>query len=224
MDSLLYAGQPGTIVTGTDAPGGAIPFAVLSTSIADGDTGVSRTEPFRLIFNKPARLSSLVFTLSPDPGSWGIRGNFAGDSLWLDHASLAEQTTYTLKIVQLRNMFGDTLGAGSPRQWVFSTGGTIISNVKNEILVPLELALTQNYPNPFNPSTTIDFTLPQDDHVRLRIYNLLGESITTLVDEARRAGIVHRIVFDASRLPSGVYFIRLELGQRQLLRKMVLLR
>ncbi|MEX1139698.1 MAG: T9SS type A sorting domain-containing protein [Bacteroidota bacterium] len=224
VDSLLYQGQPGTIITGTGAPGAAVPFAVVGSSIAAGDTGVSRTDTFRIMLNKPARLSSLVFTLSPDPGGGGIRGNFAGDSLWLDHAPLAEQTTYTLRIVQLKSMFGDTLSAGSAREWIFSTGGTIISSVSNESLVPLELALTQNYPNPFNPSTTIDFTLPQDDHVSLRVYNLLGESIATLLDEVRRAGMVHRIVFDASRFPSGIYFIQLRHGQRQLIRKMVLLR
>ena len=223
LDSLEYKGGIGTIVTGSTAPDAGVAFSVIGASIADGDTGVSKTDPLVFAVNKPAGVSSLVISSTPDPGGWSVSGNFAGDSLWLNHALFGDQTTYTVIIVELRSMFGDTLGAASPRQWMFSTGSTI-TTVGQGSLVPLELSLYQNYPNPFNPTTTIEFTVPKEDHVKLRIYNILGETVATLVDDVRSAGVIHKVVFDASRLSSGMYFTRLEFGERQLVRKMVLIR
>lgn len=96
-----------------------------------------------------------------------------------------------------------------------------------EVLIgfaPLEFTLSQNYPNPFNPTTTIEFTLPEDGRVKLRIYNILGEEVFTLVDEDRKAGVYQQIVFDASRLVTGVYISRLEFKDKQLIKKMLLLK
>jgi hypothetical protein len=222
-DSLMYKGQAGTIVTSATAPDVGVAFSVIGASIADGDTGVSKTDPLVLVLNKPAGVSSLVISSTPDPGGWNVTGNFAGDSLRLDHAPLGNQATYTVKITQLRSMFGDTLGAGSPRQWTFSTGGNITSVAGNPT-VPLELSLFQNYPNPFNPTTTIEFTVPDEGRVLLRIYNILGESVGTLVDDVRAGGILHKVHFDASRLSSGMYFTRLEFSGKKIVRKIVLLR
>ena len=77
--------------------------------------------------------------------------------------------------------------------------------------VPTEFALEQNYPNPFNPSTRIQFTLPKKKHVKLEIYNALGERIATLVDETRQAGYYSE-QFNATGLASGVYFYRMQAG------------
>jgi hypothetical protein len=74
---------------------------------------------------------------------------------------------------------------------------------------PQDFALQQNYPNPFNPKTTIRFALPQPGHVRLRIFNTLGQEIAVLIDESYPAG-VHTVSWDASQQSSGVYFYRLE--------------
>jgi len=76
---------------------------------------------------------------------------------------------------------------------------------------PKNFILQQNYPNPFNPSTTIEFALPQSAFVTLKVYNLLGEEVATLVAEKRAAG-VHRFNWDAKGLASGVYLYRLEAG------------
>ena len=90
--------------------------------------------------------------------------------------------------------------------------------------LPSSHALAQNYPNPFNPSTTISFDLPADGRVRLEVYNVIGELVSTLIaDEAREAG-THATVFDATGLPSGVYFYRIQAGGFSAMRKMVLLR
>jgi hypothetical protein len=89
--------------------------------------------------------------------------------------------------------------------------------------IPREIVLHQNYPNPFNPSTSIGFSLPQETHVTLRIYNLIGEEVATLVDGVRSAG-VHTAIFDAKHLPSGVYFSVLQAGEVRQVRRLVFMK
>ena len=69
----------------------------------------------------------------------------------------------------------------------------------------------QNYPNPFNPTTVISYQLSEKSNVYLRVYDMLGREIKTLVDGVQQAGM-HTITFDGSRLSSGVYFYRLTAG------------
>ena len=89
--------------------------------------------------------------------------------------------------------------------------------------VPATFQLSQNYPNPFNPSTTIEFTLPERSFVKLVIFNTLGQEVAVLVNEEKGAG-THRIVWNASAYPSGVYFYRLETSKFQSVKKMMLLK
>ncbi len=77
--------------------------------------------------------------------------------------------------------------------------------------LPTAFALEQNYPNPFNPSTQIQFALPKASHVKLEIYNALGERIATLLNETRQPGYYSE-QFDAIGLASGIYFYRLQAG------------
>lgn len=88
---------------------------------------------------------------------------------------------------------------------------------------PLSLQLHQNYPNPFNPLTSIEFRLPKSGPVTLKVYDILGQEVRTLVNEPKEAG-VHRVQFDASGLTSGVYVYRIENGRHTVSRKMVLLK
>jgi hypothetical protein len=89
---------------------------------------------------------------------------------------------------------------------------------------PQKFELTQNYPNPFNPHTNIQFTLPNDANVKLKILNVLGESASILVDEQLTTG-VHHYEFNASKLPSGIYFYAIEVDGKILsTKKMILLK
>jgi len=90
-------------------------------------------------------------------------------------------------------------------------------------VIPKAFSLSQNYPNPFNPSTSIEFALPKTEFVSLKIYNILGEEVTTLVQDKLQAGN-HTYQFDASNLASGVYLYRIEAGDYQNVKKMILLR
>ncbi|MFQ5651033.1 MAG: T9SS type A sorting domain-containing protein [bacterium] len=88
---------------------------------------------------------------------------------------------------------------------------------------PATFILHQNYPNPFNPGTTIRFSLPQREHVTLKVFDVLGREVARLLDEALPAG-EHSVVFTAKALTSGVYFFRIRAGQFTQMRKAILMR
>jgi photosystem II stability/assembly factor-like uncharacterized protein len=88
---------------------------------------------------------------------------------------------------------------------------------------PLVYELAQNYPNPFNPTTKIEYSIPAQAQVVLKVYNVVGQEVATLVNEVQKAGI-HNVKFGASNLSSGVYFYRLTAGDFTSVKKMVLLK
>ncbi len=88
---------------------------------------------------------------------------------------------------------------------------------------PVEIALDQNYPNPFNPDTRITFTLPVRQQVKIEVFNILGQLVTTLVDEEMDAGD-HSIEFDGAGLANGVYFYRLTTDGAVISKKMLLVK
>ena len=93
----------------------------------------------------------------------------------------------------------------------------------NNNSVPEAYSLKQNFPNPFNPSTKIQFDVPRAGHVKLAVYNLLGNQVGLLADGFEDAGS-HVISYDASRLASGIYFYRLEAEGHFETKKMILLK
>jgi len=94
---------------------------------------------------------------------------------------------------------------------VFIEPLTVTSVEEESENIPKEFVLYQNYPNPFNPTTTIRFSLPQRDHVVLKVFDVLGREMTTLVNGELNPG-EHTVVFNAKGLPSGVYFYQLRAG------------
>jgi hypothetical protein len=86
------------------------------------------------------------------------------------------------------------------------------TDVPQEIQKPELFILYQNYPNPFNPTTTIRFSLPQRSYVTLKVFDVLGREIATLVNEELNAG-EHSVVYETKGLSSGLYFCRLQMGQ-----------
>ncbi len=89
--------------------------------------------------------------------------------------------------------------------------------------IPATVALYQNYPNPFNPSTHIQYDLPHDVHVILKVFNIIGQEVALILDRNQTAGS-HSVEFDALQLPSGIYFYRLQVEKSVMTKKMILLR
>jgi hypothetical protein len=99
-----------------------------------------------------------------------------------------------------------------------------VADVKSSVTAkPIDFQLDQNYPNPFNPTTAITFTLTQKSQVELKVFNVLGSEIATIVNETKAAG-KHSVSFDAKDLSTGVYFYQLKAGDQTITRKMMLMK
>ena len=86
-----------------------------------------------------------------------------------------------------------------------------------------EYMTIENFPNPFNPSTNIRFSLPKTEHVKLTIYNVLGQQVTRLLDAEFPAG-QHTVTWNGQGMPSGIYFYRLQTVSETITRKMMLIK
>jgi len=122
----------------------------------------------------------------------------------------------------------DVITIAGPRRWALIDA--LITSVNNatELAIPKSYTLSQNYPNPFNPETTIRFQLPRAGHVVLRIFNIRGQKIRTLIDSPYQAGS-HDVRWDSkdnhdNPVSSGLYFYQLQVGDFSQVRKMSLLR
>jgi len=95
--------------------------------------------------------------------------------------------------------------------------------IQVEITVPFDFALEQNYPNPFNPSTTIRYSVPQTSIVNIKVYNLIGQEVTELINETKSAG-KYEINFESNGLASGIYLVKMQAGDFNSTIKMTLLK
>ncbi len=98
-----------------------------------------------------------------------------------------------------------------------------VTSVEGDETLPEEFVLHQNYPNPFNPSTTFRYSIPQTSKVVIKVYDILGNEIATLMDEEKPVG-TYELTWNAENLPSGVYFYQLKAGEYINTKKMILLK
>ena len=114
----------------------------------------------------------------------------------------------------------DGLPVGDP-YWFTGTTTRVASNVA---ATPHTFSLSEAYPNPFNPSTNVQYSLPASGAVSLKVYNVLGQLVKTLVDNAHQEAGTYTVRVDMSNVTSGVYFYSLEQGNNRLVHKMMLLK
>jgi len=155
-------------------------------------------------------------------GTWLLRTNVDGDLLWSTTVAAlinsVQQTNDGGYIVAGYNFSSVT----KDDLWLakFHDGTT---SLENSVGIPQEFQLYQNYPNPFNPSTVISWQSPVGSHQTLKIYDLLGNEIATLVDEYLPAGS-YKVEWNAVNVPSGIYFYKLNSGIYSETRKMMLIK
>lgn len=101
--------------------------------------------------------------------------------------------------------------------------GLITSAEQTSTLIPDRYTLSQNYPNPFNPTTKINFSIPKNGIVTLKVYDVLGKEVMTLINEQKAAGS-YEVVFNAGNLASGAYFFRMQSGEFSEIKRMMLIK
>jgi hypothetical protein len=134
------------------------------------------------------------------------------------HGTTTEPISYRFDVVNL----GSGLHHFRLRQIDLDGSFTYSEEVEVELL-PYAVALVEAYPNPFNPTTTITYSLPQAAEATLSVFDLLGRQVRVLASGSQPAG-TYEVTFDATELPSGVYFYRLEAGDYVETKSLVLLR
>jgi len=105
---------------------------------------------------------------------------------------------------------------------IFNRNSVILGGYKSSNL-PTKFAFYQNYPNPFNLSTTIEFNLPTESDVKIEVYNTAGQKVQTLLNKKMQEGS-HKVEYNAQNLSSGVYFYKINAGEFQDVKKMILIK
>ena len=139
---------------------------------------------------------------------------------WIPQISNTTKPLYSVSFSDSLN--GIAVGEEGIILRTINGGVTSNENAKNNFVVK-EFNLEQNYPNPFNPSTKIRYSIPEYSFVTLKVFNLLGEEIETLVNAEQSVGI-YEATFDASNLSSGIYFYTLKTDNASFTKKMILVR
>lgn len=147
--------------------------------------------------------------------------NLSGDfgAVWFD-----PRTGTDSSIGILQGGFDHVLSPPSTDDWVLLLENSNISGLQEGSNIPLDPSLFQNYPNPFNPSTHIKFYLPTSEQITLKIFNTEGQEVNALLNNRKLTEGYHQILFNGSKLASGIYFYQLTSDAIKETRKMVLLK
>ena len=220
-------------------------FPPLSQGISVGNPSFSKTSPYRFTFDYWDTNSQEDYVYAADFNT-GQVGTVTGPDYDLGYPTYsADDKTIAFHSVEyINSAYHDVVnqmalqsdminGTGTPQAYVQDATypywfviGTRTTGVKHEpSTAPASFALMQNYPNPFNPSTNIEYSVANEEKVSLKVYDVLGNEVATLVDKEQPAGN-YRVMFSTSDLniSSGVYFYRLRAGGNIVTKKMVLLK
>jgi predicted GH43/DUF377 family glycosyl hydrolase len=182
-------------------------IAALPTVVFDGKT-------FHLWY-ATSRSAGIYYATSNDGVNWT---KYPSNPVFYDPAGTGGYTAVVFDGTKFHLWYNGASGI----MYANSMLQTAVAGEESKQL-PNELVLYDNYPNPFNPSTTIRYSLAQAGHVSLKIFNLAGQEIATLVDGKQNAG-EHHVQWQAAGVPSGVYFYQLRAGEKVETRKMILAR
>jgi hypothetical protein len=148
-----------------------------------------------------------------------VRYNSDGSNLWVAEVNLYGGIGKGLAL-------GTDLSLYAVGQFYYSVikySQSIPTGIEQISEIPEKFNLEQNYPNPFNPSTTISFSIPSSAFTSLKVYDMLGNEVTTLVNEEKQSG-TYEVKFDAASLSSGIYFYTLKAGSFSQTKKMILMK
>ena len=168
-------------------------------------------------------------------GGFHPESEYNGDNGSWEPTQIYHENSFGYLLVEVNNKSLKTIWKHRIDRLNFMDGGDnynyLVTSIDSKTAGPKEYELSQNYPNPFNPSTKIKYSIPHvvnanfasTTRVRLKVYNILGREVATLVNEEKHAG-VYVITWDAKNLSSGVYFYKIEAGNYIAAKKMVLIK
>lgn len=164
----------------------------------------------------------LGFSLTDENGNYGIENIAPGD--YTIHASKFKLEEGTVSGINLNG----SAALAAPGVDFILNAATSVEEIENEIEIPTAFGLSNNYPNPFNPTTTIEFKVPEVSNVKITVYNVLGQSVKTLVNANFTTGN-YKVSWDGtnevgSQVSSGIYFYRLDAGNFSHTKRMLLLK
>ena len=160
---------------------------------------------------------SYIFAGTAGDGVFLSADNGAG---WVQVDSGLADTYVQALAVSGTYLFGGTKGDGV---WMRPLSEMITGVEDKQNNLPTNFSLQQNYPNPFNPSTTINYSVPKTSFVTIKVYNVLGREIKTLVNEKKSFGN-YSVQFSGSSLSSGIYFYRMQSGNYSQTKKLIILK
>ena len=178
---------------------------------------------FRITIDQPSHKNPTFFTM---PVQVKVTTT-AGDTLLTFFNNQKSQTFYSDITGQPQSIKFD------PENWILKIVQSITTDIKTDEKLPSQFKLEQNYPNPFNPTTRIKYSIPtssplakgrtEEGFVSLKVYDVLGREVTTLVNKKQSPGN-YTIEFNAANLPSGLYFYKLTAGEFSQTKKMILMK
>ncbi|MCZ6703734.1 MAG: T9SS type A sorting domain-containing protein, partial [Ignavibacteria bacterium] len=169
--------------------------------------------------------SKKIWTVFSDESGLVLGGG--KDSLWYSSDFGGSWLQFSLplkeynKVTDIKKDLTNQLFFSTDFEGIFELD--VITNIGEEPVYSYNYSLSQNYPNPFNPVTKIKYSVPSSEIVQIKVFDVLGTEIKTLLNEYKQSGS-YEIEFDASSLPSGVYFYRVISGSYSETKKMILLR
>lgn len=200
---LSYTFSPDTVNVGSQSA------TINITAHVTDSTGV-KSAPIVYVQN-PANVSATQQT-----GWFALSSGTPKDGIYTAQVTIPKGAQSGNWVV-FSNSFVDSLNNSSvwpvypTSQQYLVVQDTVITSIALSSRIPKEFVLSQNFPNPFNPTTTIEYTISKSSYVTLKVYDILGREIKTLVDEDEQPGYYHA-TFSAFGLPSGIYFYRLQAG------------
>ncbi len=195
-------------------------------SIAVPGTNYFWGEKFPSGYTVEAKLPLIDLATKRNPGQTNFDSLFVpilGQRIPFDISLNDADATGTREGIMCYSPFNEDLSYGTVTRWLNTWIGNAWTGVEDESVSPNSYSLSQNYPNPFNPVTTIKYTIKEAGNVSLKVYDILGRVITTLVNQNQNQGS-YTVNFDASKLASGMYIYKIEAGSFQAVRKMMLLK
>lgn len=207
-----FGGDHYNYLSGNDLFGGPISGCYPGGSLFPQDQRMVLSTPMNLAAGETARVAGALLFGSVPEGTTSLAVDF-GTAL-VDPADPGLADLFS-KRADVQALYDDLAAAGK----LGKVGGAVADAED----VPREFTLRANYPNPFNPTTTVSYDLPKRADVTLAVYDVLGRQVRILDSGSKAAG-TYEVTFDATGIPSGVYFFRLEAGDFEQTRRMVLVK